>query len=103
MTNLPVFEDLSGDLYIQISASELQISQKLFVAAANLGADKIKDFNPAEIVQVRFGNVTITVFFLLIASIPAALVSARFKEIGRLEETDSINILNNLRDILAWP
>jgi hypothetical protein len=103
MTNLPVFEDLSGDIYIQISAPQLLLSQKLFVAAAQLPPARIAELNSAEILQVPFSGATLTIFFLVIASIRGDYVTARFKRIGELEETDSINVLNHIVDILAYP
>ena len=53
--------------------------------------------------RVPFGNETLLVLFLIVASAPKDLVSARLKQIGELPETDSINVLNHIVDILAYP
>ena len=59
--------------------------------------------NRTETMRVPFGNETLLVLFLIVASAPKDLVSARLKQIGELPETDSINVLNHIVDILAYP
>jgi hypothetical protein len=103
MTNLAVFEDLAGDLFIQISAKHLPLSRALFVAASRSGSRDAAHVNPAETVCVAFGGDTLVAFYLVIASVSPDIAQARFKKIGQLEETDSINILNHIVDILAYP
>ena len=103
MTNLPVYEDLTGSLFVQISASRLQLGRALFIAAYRSDTRNLEALNLSESIRVPLGAETLTIVYTLIASAPPEYVAARFKKVGQLEETDSINILNYIVDILAWP
>jgi hypothetical protein len=100
---LPVFEDPSGDLLVQISAPDLPVSRWLFAAASPLPNPAVARISRAEYVEVPFGDKKIAVFFLVIMSVPPTSVEQSFRKIGSLEQRDSIDILNNLVDILAYP
>lgn len=100
---LPVFEDPSGDLLVQISAPDLPASRWLFAAAARVPNPVVSRMNRAEYIQVPLGDEKIAVFFLVIASVPPAFVEQSFRKIGSLEPSDSIDVLNQLVDILAYP
>jgi hypothetical protein len=101
MINLQVFEDLSGDLFIQISSNNLSLGRIVFASAIRESSRDASLINRTETVRVSFGNESLLVFFLIIGNAPKDLVAARFKKIGELPETDSINVLNHIVDILA--
>jgi hypothetical protein len=100
--NLPIFEDLSGALFIQISSKNLSLGRVLFVSAIRESSREASLVNLTETVRVSFGSETLLVLFLIVASTPKNLVAARLKEIGELPETDSINVLNHIVDILGY-
>ena len=100
---LAVFEDPPGDLWVQISAPDLPASRWLFASTARTANPVVSRVNRAEYIEVPFGEERIAVFFLIIASVPPAFVEQSFRPIGSLEPTDSIDVLNQLVDILAYP
>jgi hypothetical protein len=98
-----VFEDPSGDLWIQISAPDLPTSRWLFASGARGSNPIVGRMNRAEYVEVPLGEEKIVVFFLVVASVPPVFVERSFRKIGSLEPGDSIDVLNHLVDVLAYP
>jgi len=54
-------------------------------------------------VSIRFQEKSYIVAFLFVTSLVPDQATRRFNFVGVLEATDSINVLNNLVDVLAYP
>ena len=106
MTNLRVYENSRGSLAIEVSSPILRSSHALFAPALYVEGDPsvaLGDINPAEVVAVPFRYGYLQVAFVALSSMARKDVARSWEAVGTLEETDSINILNHIRDILAWP
>jgi hypothetical protein len=102
MTNLRVFENHANRRLIEISAAGSSLSHALFIPVVPSNFPFRDKFNPSELIDVPFGSEVIRVAFIAVLNRRQA-VAATYRLIGRLEETHSINILNHLLDVLAWP
>jgi hypothetical protein len=102
MTNLRIFENRANRRLIEISSSGLASTHALFVPVVPAIFPLRDKFSPSEIIEVRFGNEILRVAFLGILSRRRSII-ATDRLIGHLEETDSINVINHLLDVLAWP
>ena len=102
MTNLRVFQTPEDRVLIEVSSQHLQLSRGLFVAAS-FAKGKFAQLNSAETLQVLFHGEAIEVFYMDVSSLSRSTVYSQCRLIGALQETDSINILNHIVDILAYP
>ena len=101
MTHLRVFEDSKNRLFIEITSPEAKLSRVLLVRAFHDGAPELAGLKRAELVRASFEGRTIFVAFLLVLS-RSEEVRHKLRLAGALEETDSIDVLNNLRDVFAY-
>jgi hypothetical protein len=102
MTNLRVFEDPLKRRLIEFSSAESTLSRALFLPVLRPEQEISRLLNTSEVVNVKFQNEILRVPFLVILSRKRSRIS-RYKMLGELEETESINILNHVLDVLAWP
>lgn len=102
MTNLRVFETPEKRLLVEVTSPHLQLDRILFVAAS-FDRNKFSHLNPAGVLSILFRKAPLQVAFLVVSSIPRSVAYEKFKLIGVLEETDSINILNHILDVMAFP
>jgi hypothetical protein len=102
MTNLRVFANRANRRLIEISAAGSSVSHALFVPVVPSNIPFRDTFNPSELLDVPFGDELLKVAFIAVVNRRQAVV-ATYRLVGQLQETDSINILNHLLDILAWP
>jgi hypothetical protein len=102
MTNLRIFENRANRRLIEISARGLDSTHALFVPVVPVTFPLRDKFSPSEIIEIRFGGEILRVAFVGILSRRRSVI-ATYRPIGELEETDSINIINHVLDVLAWP
>ena len=98
---LRVFERPSGGIFLEITAPELETETALFVPAVTESELTVKNPEEARFVAITFGGSRRFVPYLFIVTRKKGEVA--WKQIGELEQTDSINILNHLVDVLAYP
>ena len=103
MTGLRVFEDVEGRLFLEITAPGLNLGRALFVPAVLETFSPSQIVNPSARVSIRFQEKSYIVAFLFVTSLVPDQATRRFNFVGVLEATDSINVLNNLVDVLAYP
>ena len=98
---LRVFESPDGKLFLEITAPELQFQTALFVPALPEGHPQIHASDRLSYVAISFSAKRYFVPYLLISA--RDKVEDAWRPIGELEQTDSINILNHIIDVLAYP
>lgn len=97
--NLRVFRSAEDSLAVEVSSPELQSNFKWLVALLPEDSEDLKGINPSELVRVSFDSKTHFVPFLLINTVRLVDVQVL---VGALGLEDSINILNNIYDRLAY-
>ena len=102
MTNLRVFENSRDRRFIEISSQHSTLTYALVVPVLPRELPFPEIPNRAEVVEIRFNNEIVRVAFLLVSYRFRAALD-RYRLVGKLEETDSINVLNHVLDILAYP
>jgi hypothetical protein len=98
---LRVFESPNGKLFLEITAPELQLQTALFVPALPEGHAEIHEADRLSYVAVPMLGKRYFVPYLLITVRNKDERSWRL--VGELEQNDSINILNHIIDVLAYP
>jgi hypothetical protein len=96
--NLRVFKLAESALMLEISSPSLRSDLKWFVPMLEADSEKLEDVSPHEQIDVEFQGKSCAVLFMLIKTI-------RVREgavIGTLTLEDSINVLNNVLDRLAF-
>jgi hypothetical protein len=101
MTHLRVFEDSKHRLFVELTPAKSNLSRVLFVRALREDSPDIAIAKPSEIVRATFHGETISIAFLTIVNRDES-VRRNYRLLGVLEETDSINVLNNILDVLAF-
>jgi hypothetical protein len=100
MTQLRVFQDLSGRLWVEITSPAANLTRSLFVRAFWQEATALP-VNPSEIVIAEFQGKKLVIGFLLVSS-RRRETWAKFKCLGSLDENPSRDVLNNVLDLLAY-
>src|ERR1043166_7601642 len=97
--HLRVFSNASGNLLVEISHPHLA-SRKIWVVPMLSTEDALQlKVGDDDSVRVRFNEAVYRVRFLSIRTLnPATTI----KQIGVLDENYSRDILNNVKDLLAW-
>jgi hypothetical protein len=98
--NLRVLRSAEGSLTVEISSPELQSVHKWFVPLLPEDAVELKELDPTGLVSVMYRDKTYRVPFFLILTIPVE--NPRKLVVGTLSREDSINVLNNIYDRLAY-
>jgi len=99
--HLRVFREATADQhFVEISSPRLKYEPKLFLPMCPQEDPVLADFNPDTLVQILFMGRRYQVAFLLVERLCPSIQNLLC--VGRLEESDSRNVLNNLYDILAW-
>ena len=98
--NLRVFRSVEESLVVEVSSPELESLLKWFVPLLPDGSDKLKALRPEDLVKVSYEGVAFHVPFILIRTIRIA--EGREVVVGTLNNEDSINVLNNIYDRLAY-
>ena len=101
MAGLRVFDDSKGGLLLEITAPELYLGRALFVPAISGTFPNVESHSPDEFVEIRCREMRYWVQYLLVTSRRIPLEALR--QVGELEETNSINILNPIVDVFAFP
>jgi hypothetical protein len=103
MTGLRVFEDAEGRFFLELTAPELAAERALFVPALPQDSPDSIALSESARVTILFRQQKYFVPYLLITSLVRTESTRRFQFAGLLEATDSINVLNHLVDLLAYP
>jgi hypothetical protein len=98
--NLRVLRSAEGSLTVEISSPELQSVHKWFVPLLPEDSGELKGLDPAGLVSVMYQDKTHRVPFFLILTVPVE--DPRELVVGALSQEDSINVLNNIYDRLAY-
>jgi len=101
MTHLRLFEDLRTRLFVEVSSPQATLSRTIFLPAFRAGAPEIANAKHSELVKISFGEESLFVPYLVIISRNESVRNG-YRMVGLLEETDSINVLNHIYDILAY-
>jgi hypothetical protein len=100
VTELPVFSDAHGKLYVQISHPGVSKEVRLSVPMISAEDSMLQQLNREFLVSVQFNSRVYEVHFVNINTRP--LWANDIQKIGNLDESDSRNVLNNLVDILGY-
>jgi len=98
--SLRVFKSAEGTLAVEISSPELKSSLKWFVPLYSEGANELQGIEPVDLVKVTYGNKIFYVPFFLVRTVQIEGGSTAVA--GSLGYEDSINVLNNIYDRLAY-
>jgi hypothetical protein len=98
--NLRVFKLAESALMLEISSPKLESELKWFVPMLEKDSDELQKVNSREQIDVMFQNKPYVVLFMLVRTIRVG--SKRGAIEGVLTMEDSINILNNFFDRLAF-
>src|SRR5205823_4926268 len=98
--NLRVFSNPEGKLLVEIS-HPLLASRKMWVLSMLSESDKGLKQSDDDFLSVRFNDTVYRIPFLSIRTLDPR-PARHLVEIGRLEENHSRDLLNNVRDLLAW-
>jgi hypothetical protein len=98
--NLRVFKLTGGALMLEISSPKLESELKWFVPLLEKDSPKIRDISPREQVEVVFQDEPYVVPFMLVSTIRIGANRGPIE--GALTLEDSINVLNNIFDRLAF-
>ena len=98
--NLRVFKLAEGPLMLEISSPKLESELKWFVPLLEKHSDKLKDVNSREQIEVMFQSKPFVVLFMLVRTIRVGNKDGSIEGVLTLE--DSINVLNNFFDRLAF-
>jgi hypothetical protein len=98
--NLRVFKLAESALMLEISSPKLESGLKWFVPLLEKGAKELHDVNTREQIDVVFQKKPYVVLFMLVRTI--RLENKRGSVEGALTLEDSINVLNNIFDRLAF-
>jgi hypothetical protein len=98
--NLRVFKSAEESLVIEISSPELKSALKWFVPLLPEDSEKLKNLSVADLVKVAYDNKVFYVPFFLIRTV--RIEEGRETVVGSLNLDDSINVLNNIYDRMAY-
>jgi hypothetical protein len=98
--NLRVFKLAESALMLEISSPELDSGLKWFVPLLEKDSEKLHNVNPREQIDVLFQEEPYAVLFMLIRTIRVGDDRGTIE--GKLTLEDSINVLNNIFDRLAF-
>jgi hypothetical protein len=98
--NLRVFRTADESLAIEISSPTLSSSLKWFVPLLPANSPGVQNLNPAEIVRVSYESAAFVVPFFLIRTVRVEV--GREEVVGQLSSDNSIDILNNIYDRMAY-
>jgi hypothetical protein len=98
--NLRVFQSAEKSLVVEISSPELKSKFKWFVPLLPEGSEKLQNIVPTELAKVVYESKHFHVPFLLILTVQ--IEEGREMVVGSLNLEDSINVLNNIYDRLAF-
>ena len=98
--NLRVFRSAESVLMVEISSPSLESELKWFVPLVERDSEKLQNVNPREQIHLEFQGKPYSVLFMLIRTI--RIEENREGIVGQLTLEDSINVLNNIFDRLAY-
>jgi len=94
---------MDGKVLLEISSPDLALDQSLFVTALPEIAEQASQLAKTARVGVSFDGRRYSVPYLLILTLFRDEAHQQLRQIGELEQTESINILNHIVDVLAYP
>ena len=93
---------LRTNQYVEVSSRSLQMGRSLLVPTVSTRSPELVGYHPNEAVLARFADDELAILYLLVESRTTSEIENELRFVGVLEQTDSINILNNILDILAY-
>lgn len=97
--NLRVFSLAESAMMVEISSPSLDSELKWFVPLLESDSEKLRGVSAARQIPVTFQGRSYTVAFMLIRTVR---VPQSAQPIGTISTEDSINVLNNIYDRLAY-
>jgi hypothetical protein len=97
--HLRVFQS-AGQLAVEISSPARKSDLKWFVPLVPENSEALLGVNPAELVKVKFKDENFAVLFFLIRTV--RITKTGQTVVGSLSLEDSISVLNNVYDRLAY-
>lgn len=97
--NLRVFSLADSAMMLEISSPSLDSDLRWFVPLLESGSEKLRSVSPVRQIPVTFQGRQCMVAFMLVRTIR---VQSSAQPIGTISLEDSVNVLNNIFDRLAY-
>jgi hypothetical protein len=97
---LRVFSNSAGNLLVEISHPESKSTMKWFLPMLPSNHPALANLDPAIRVSVKFAGTKHQIPFYNVRTI--GVRTPHLDLIGHLENEDSVNVMNNVYDVMAW-